>query len=405
MAPPAETRSFRGGSLLAILLVGLGVRLAIAGFSFGSDDVHIWARWAELVTQDGLLGRYGEMTAYGFPMNHPPTAVGLVTLMHDLSAWTGLPFALALKLPMILADCAIGVLVALVVAREAGASASLAAAVAYAFSPIALLISAYHGNTDCLAASLGFAAAVLMTRDRPGAAGLALGAALNVKLIPVLLLPVLFLQIREWGAARRFTLGFAVALLPFLPFVVAQPLDFYQATLGYRSELTPWGMNAFFLAGAADPALESTVRPLMQTYRDWGTPLMLALIGGLAIGARLRPRWNAIELGGAAMALFLTIPSGFCVQYLIYVLPFLVVLRSGPGLAYSLFGGAFTFVVYWTFWTGTLPLESRFQTGFHPAAQAVGLIAWALLIGWLVWIARRGFGADRGAVGAPALAR
>ena len=67
--------------------------------------------------------------------------------------------------------------------------------------PVRILVSGYHGNTDAVYAMLSLLAVYLLQdRNRPLLAGLALGLAINIKLIPVLLIPPLVLaaqSIRE----------------------------------------------------------------------------------------------------------------------------------------------------------------------------------------------------------------
>jgi hypothetical protein len=366
-----------------LLLAGLALRVGVALVSLGSDDIHIWEDFARQVGEGGLLGRYGEMDSHGHPMNHPPFAVGMAALVHRLADWTGLPFAPLFKLPMIAADLSIAALLGALTARTAGGRAARTVVAAYVFSPAAVLISAYHGSTDCLAAALAFAAAALALRGRAAASGFALGAALNVKLIPILLLPVLGLQYRDRRSALRFALAFGCALLPFAPFAAAQPLGFLRATLGYGSEMNPWGLLAILSGAFTIPVLRDAIGRLAQAYFFYGPPLMLSVIGTLAVVGRVAGRWNATELCGACMGLFLVITPGFGVQYLIYVLPFLLLSHLRHGMAYSLLAGLFLVVVYASYWTGSFPFDSHFERGFPMPAPLIGLAAWAVLIDWL----------------------
>src|SRR5205814_9830382 len=85
---------------------------------------------------------------------------------------------------------------------RAGAIWAAAAAAIYAWNPVAILISAHHCNTDSIYAMLCLAA-VYVIESRRGSVGawfwggLLLGAAINVKLIPVLLIPPLVILCRD----------------------------------------------------------------------------------------------------------------------------------------------------------------------------------------------------------------
>ncbi len=369
------------GAYAAILLLGFGLRGLLALVSIGSNDIVTWRGFAAAVAEGGLLGRYGEILVEGFAMNHPPLAVWYAFSAREIAIAVGLPFALLFKLPMIVADVALAALLGVVGGRRGKPSLPLTAA--YALSPIAILVSAYHGNTDCLCVALAFGASVLLARGRHLAAGFALGAALNVKLIPILLVPALVLQCRDLASGRRFLAGLACSLLPLLPFVWVQPVEFYQATLAHGSELNHWGLTAFLHAASQNANLKPLAAPLVAGLIDHGLYWLFGLLGGVAIAGRLRPRWSAIELGAISLGLFLAVAPGFAVQYLIYVLPFLLVVDFRRGLLYSTLGGLFALVVYASYWTGTLPLFSRFTGGFPMPAPLLGVLAWGVLVGYL----------------------
>ena len=89
-----------------------------------------------------------------------------------------------------LADLGSFFLVAAIVRRRFGVSWNLAA---YAFCPAAILIAGFHGNSDPL--MIFFLLATAWSAERghpPWLMGLFFGAALNIKLLPLFLLPALF---------------------------------------------------------------------------------------------------------------------------------------------------------------------------------------------------------------------
>jgi hypothetical protein len=375
------TSALRSPGFLLLLIAGFGLRLALALISLGTNDIVTWLGFAASIAEEGLVGRYGEIRVESFVMNHPPLAAYYAFGVREIALALGLPFALLFKLPMIAADLATAALLGVIGGRPGRPSLVLTAA--YVFSPIAIGISAYHGNTDCLCVALAFLATLLLARGRHAAAGLALAASLNVKLIPILLLPFLVLQCRNLASMRRFCVGFACGLLPFLPFVLLQPTDFYRATLVDGLELNHWGVTAFLHAASQNLKLQPLVAPVIAGFLAYGTALLLCLVGLAALAGRVRPRWSTLELGAICFALFLVVAPSFAVQYLIYVLPFLLLVDFTRGLTYSLVGGLFALVIYASFWTGTFPLFSRFSGGFPMPAPLVGVLAWAVLVGYL----------------------
>jgi Gpi18-like mannosyltransferase len=106
-----------------------------------------------------------------------------------LSQKIGVSFPTVFKLPMLLADAVACWLLHQIVARRAGTISGWVSAGVYAIAPISILITAHHCNTEPLYVMLALAAALATDRGRPLLAGLLLGAAINVKLVPVLLIP------------------------------------------------------------------------------------------------------------------------------------------------------------------------------------------------------------------------
>src|SRR2546425_31317 len=68
----------------------------------------------------------------------------------------------------------------------------------YWLSPAAILISAYHGNTDTAVAFFLLLSVWLATKQRIVSSGTALGASLWVKLPGILALPSLLILFRRW---------------------------------------------------------------------------------------------------------------------------------------------------------------------------------------------------------------
>ncbi len=113
------------------------------------------------------------------------------------------------RLPVIAADFASAMLIRKVmVARGASPRRGLAIAAMYAWNPCAILISGYHGNTDAAYAMLSLLAVYLLQDcRRPFFGGIALGLAINIKLIPVLLILPLALGTRSRKELVLFLAG------------------------------------------------------------------------------------------------------------------------------------------------------------------------------------------------------
>jgi Gpi18-like mannosyltransferase len=237
-------------------LTVLGLALALAAFfrfwaaplSAGPDVAQFWA-FARVFHTNGLdFYRYAAGTAAIFPFKswgfvYPPLwllllgaalflAPGSAATMHLVSrSWR-----LAMKMPIILADLAIGYL--LYRAVPGSRRWKLLFACLWLFHPTAWYESAVFGQFDAVAAALLLAAIVLLEQNRDRLAFLIAGLAVMTKqhtLIPVAAMAVIFARQTGW---RR--LGGDLAILAGVVVVFSTPFLFTGNFAAYaRSLLLP----------------------------------------------------------------------------------------------------------------------------------------------------------------------
>lgn len=334
-ADPAGPFWVRAGTVMAVVAVGLVVRLLVSGVSVGTNDAATFLRFAIQVDDGGLLAAY----RHDPDLNHPPGPVLWTWAAYRLTDG-GAAFPFAFKLPLI----AVEAVTAWVLWRrwrgfEPAAGRSLApaaarsaalAAVGFALSPCAILVSGYHFNTDTVYASLCLLSVWLLeSRGRPLTAGLALATAINVKLIPVLLIPGLLLSLRTRRDALRFLAGLAVGVLPFVPVLLTVGSSFYENALAYGSRPDKWGISFFLLPSADD--VDPAGVPAAAAYHAYAKYPVLVLLVGWAVAARRLRRWDRYEVAAVTLALFLVLAPGFGVQYTVVLLPLMFAVR--PPLA------------------------------------------------------------------------
>ncbi|HLU37739.1 MAG TPA: glycosyltransferase 87 family protein, partial [Planctomycetota bacterium] len=170
----------------------MAVRLFLWWFTVGTNDVATWASHGQNVGARGLAETYRTERLY----NHPPLIGLFAAWAVEASGGLTLPFARLIKLPSMLGEA-----VALAALWRWG---GVRLAAIYALLPAPILVAAYHGNTDCLYAAFALLAALAWERRRFALAGLALAAALNVKLIPLVLLPLYVIGAPSASALLRF---------------------------------------------------------------------------------------------------------------------------------------------------------------------------------------------------------
>lgn len=434
--PPAPVIGARPGGagtdprvLLAMTILGLAARLALAVASVGTRDAQTFFKFALELEHSGLIRAYQSDD----DLNHPPIPVYWTWAAYRLTSsaetrafltrasedWVrgaqsavGDPdkpteadkvfaaalwrFSVVFRLPVILADAVTAWLLyrlwrrrhppAPLRAPVPGRWSPAAVAAAFAWAPCSILVTGYHCNTDPVYALLCLVAVYLIQdQGLHFWGGLALGAAVNIKLTPVLLIPPLLLSYRRWPEAGRFVAGLAVAAVPFLPLLVLIGPRFYQNALAYNSTLDRWGVQTFLIPFAATqlgPGTLAPRHPALLYYANARYLVFALVLAWAAAGRRLR-RWDRYELAAVTFALSLVLTGGFGAQYTVIVLPLLFAVRPAFALAWAAVAGLFIGAVYFVNWTGDLPAYSHFQGLFPWPTPVFGLAAWGMLA-WFI---------------------
>lgn len=376
---------------LLLIIAAIVARFALAAVSFGSNDAAAWRNFAELISQDGLLHTYQTLGEF----NHPPlpgywAAAALALAGRSGTVWADAIFTNIFKIPAILADC-LGIYLLQRIWRQRGSGRkAMAVAAMFAWNIDAIFVSAYHCNTDSIYVALSLLS-LYLTEERGSDfwGGFALGAAINVKIIPALLIPAMLVNYRERGRLAKFVAGLIVWVIPFIPPLVLIGKPFVTHIFAYNSLLDRWGINFFLLFG---PRVyfegHSRAQRLAIWYYFHGKYVIIAAVIAWAVLARLLKRWNRYELAAVTFILFLILTPGFGVQYT--VLPGLLVFAIRPmmGAIYGLLAGVFVVAAYWFNWTGTWPAMSQWTTLLPLHVAFLGLVVWLALI-WImvqIWI-------------------
>jgi hypothetical protein len=387
-ARPGARFNHRIIALLVVGSLGFAARVVYARYASGTNDILTWERFARQIAEHGLLYQYGHDESF----NHPPLMGWLARGILALSVATGSRFAFLFKLPAIAADLTTGALLAHAWSLRTDRKQGALAFALYGWSPISFLISAHHGNTDCIYAMLVLASLVLSECHRARfAAGLALGAAINVKLIPIFCMPAILLSgrptLRDYG---YFIAGMSLGVIPFLPVLIEAGPDFYRNAIAYKSNRDNWGIAYLLRALHEHGRFAPLVGPWMERYDEIGRQLILVSVGVATVVFGPTRRLSAWSLTALCAALFLVLAPGFGVQYLVYVAPLLFAVSPWRGFRYACASGLFVGAVYLCFWDDSTPFHTHFRGDFPAAAVPFGLVAWAWLVGFVCDTAGRG---------------
>jgi 4-amino-4-deoxy-L-arabinose transferase-like glycosyltransferase len=357
--------------LLAIGALGIAARLYVVHVSTGCNDMQTWESFGRDAHRFGLGYLYDNVPGF----NHPPVMGWMVGFFMKIALSTGVRFEALFKAPAVLAD----VLSASLIYRSWQLTRPRHAALAFAlfcWSVPSILVTAFHGNTDSICTSFCLLAALLVDRARPMLGGLALGAAMNVKLIPIMLVPLLASSAGGPKRVVRFLIGLSAGALPFLPMLVRHWKGFYAHALMYRSNYEEWGITAVLGELSSASNIGHFARQLDLFWIDQGArPILLVVCTVAAINAWKR-RWSARRLTAFGFATFLSLTPGFGVQYLVYPIPALFSVSVKNGLLYSAAAGIYAFMLYYTSWDGSHPFFETIPMTLPLGVQLLGYGAW-----------------------------
>jgi len=206
----------------------------------------------------------------------------------------------AFKLVFVLCDLAI-VFVLLDVLRRTGKGAHLV--LVYAWNPLLAIEVAGSGHIDIVGALLLVTSAAALVRRWRATAAIALGLAIAVKFLPIVLLPLYWKRVRIRDAA----LAAAVVGLLYVPFL--------------NHGRIPTGSLGTYVTGFRFNG------PVFAALHQWVPPQLLvglAVLFGLATATWLRrkPAWSPDQLAWPMAASLLCAPVVFP-WYLLWLLPFL----------------------------------------------------------------------------------
>lgn len=322
--------------LAASLLVGLIVRAAIVFLAYGHTP-HDVAVGNFNAAQAILHGHDPLTTLRKETWNFLP----FCAYVSAAAAKTGLPWQYAAKLVPVAFDLATIALVG-EFARPAGQRRN--SQLLYALSPVAVFISAWHGQTDPIAVFLALSAVLLARQQRAAAAGIIFGLAVAAESWPVLFLPgvLLCLPVRRWwqvvAPAATVLAGWALVI----PLVLHGSLSKALSTLlGYRGYSNTWGWSG--LLRYAHLTAAGFGGPHVSAVQRLGTVLIVLAMVAVITVFRHRPPEDVTV---AIILAFLATSAAVGPQYLIWPAALLCAARRPAGYVFLTLSSAYVVLFY-----------------------------------------------------------
>jgi hypothetical protein len=321
--------------LVVSLGIGLGLRILVVYLAYGHTPHDVAILFHE-VARHVLRHRDPLTTLPRYAWNFLPFSAYL--LAAELK--TGLPWQVAVKLLPVACDVAtIGL-----VGRFVGPAVRGNVQLIYALLPLAVLVSAWHGQIDPIAVALGLSALLLARQRRVVCAGLVLGLAIASKTWPVLFAPGVFRDMprsRWWRAAVAAAAVLAVLLAPVRLLLHDSFWRAIQVIISYRSFVGSWGWTGVLwdlhVAGAGFTG------PRVTEFQSLGTLLTLATLAVVLVVFR---RCSGPDLTLALLLAFLAVTAGFGPQYLLWPAALLCVSRRAAGYVWLFLASVYTGLFY-----------------------------------------------------------
>lgn len=361
----------------AISLAAL-VKLWISFNVYGTNDITSWHRFADQIYPDGLVTIYATDDQF----NHPPAmAVGLWLLRFVVgtsSDW----FPFFFRLPAILADAGSAYLVWKFALHYLPSRRRSLLVLIFAINPVSVMVSGFHGNTDPIFTFLILASAfILVFKSAPRIAGCIFGLALNVKIVPLILLPAFYFWLSDWKPRIRFGVGAATVFLAgFVPHFIRVPNGILQNVLGYESFGGYWGISRLLGNPEWFSSAAKLVILLLVVGYSYFTTLTNKESQALNSTANLHGE-DLIRAIGGTYIIFLVFTPGFGVQYLIWLLPFSV-FWGRFHLAYTILSSCFIYSIY-TYWSGVIPWN--YANSWEPKGL-LGIYMFSAIAGYFTWL-------------------
>ena len=356
--------------LAAAIVVCVG-KLVLAATTFGTNDVGHWLDFLSGVRRAGPVGIYGIHFQHSF-YNHPPL-MGYYLDLVGAFTHLGLSAQFTIRAVSSVADVASAIIVFEMVRRRRGIAEAVFAGVVVGASPVLIVISGFHGNTDPVFVMLTLLSVYLLAdRASPAAAGTAMALAVGIKVVPVVAVPSLlvFAALSDRRTFVRYLGAMAgVSAVFWLPALSTHGSAVIHDVLGYAGvNHHNWGL----------PRLMRSAGLSTGWIDGPGRFLVVAVCAVLPAVLVARCRGAVPQAVSLALAGFLALTPTYGNQYLVWGAATTVLLTTFGGTLYNILAGLLLLEVY-NRWNGGLPWYRASASEFTSSESLFAIVVWASL--------------------------
>ena len=374
------------------ITVGTALKLWLDATTIGTNDVAYWYQFTQYIIEYGTVTIYRDIPYY----NHPPLVSSALWVLGHVTAKAPYLFPFLLRLPAILADLGSTILLWRMASLYYGRSRALIGVSLFALNPVLIMVSGFHGNTDPIFVFLVLLGAYfLLIRGSWPAAALCIGLSINIKIVPLIIIPAFFFWIATWP--RRIGFLSIVGLLILAGFgyhLSVSFSDLWRNIFSYGGIIGIWGLGRIWMyVKETFPQAIQSWFPVLARYVMFGLISLLAFLKGRKSLPKIGNQWagkdqqrgqDLLEAIGWAFLIFLVAAPGFGVQYLSWLVGPGIFLGTVGLFLYTVIASIFLFRVY-TFWSGGFPwffANSDLRGQWVGVDRTLDIILWLLLVCW-----------------------
>lgn len=376
---------------VAAILLSFGLKIFLAVCTYGTNDALTWEANVEkihregglAVYRDGVVPHFGAKTYFVQEFSHPPFMTHLLAASGQLVNVTGIPIRFWIRLTCSVADL-VSLMLLLGILRRSRIPVMPGLVLLVILSPVSILISGFHVNTDPIMMTFVLLSIYLVLRGSPAwIAGCAMGMAVNIKIVPILFMPAVCLYLRDWKKATSYATGAGMIFVAgSLPEILQDPLLIYHRLSRYSSSLGHWGISR----------LSWTLLPEEMDKLYSHLMRFTLLFSLLAISAWMNSRKAVPLVLQIACVSFLTLSltPGFGIQYLSWLVPWTALLSVRSAITFHTLAGLFLLSFYHRASHGTWYLANALETPVWAGSVVyLGLLLWLAICVIAVGLGRR----------------
>jgi len=373
-SPNSLIKNILPKNIFVIAIVVFLVKLLIAAKTMGTSDMTNWKLFLNVIEKLGGADLYRNLpyneADYNF-FNFPPFVIQWIRFINLFATITNISFEFWFRFFSSLADFG-SLIITYKILLQLKEKLPTAELILMTCAPISIMVSGFHGNLDPVFMFFILLSIYLIeiNEDRLSSylprsinnyfikigitniflAGMIYGLSINIKIVPIIAAPCIFFYLANNKKRLEYFLAAGVTCIVLsIPYIFQVPREIIHSTFGYKSSYGYWGVSRIL----------SSILPannlLNIFYANQSKFLIIAILIVAALLMNFaRKKVHIFFQVGFSFFIFLALSPGFGIQYLSWLVPWVLILGIEATLLYYLTSGIFAFMLY-NFWSSGFP--------------------------------------------------